>query len=90
MIDTSLYTRQPKQIVVYSVNWCPDCRRTRYFLIRRHIPYLEVDVDNDPAADAFVRTINQGSRSVPTMVFPDGSTLVEPSTEELNRKFSTS
>lgn len=90
MSDPNLYNRQPSQIVVYSVNWCPDCRRAKYFLIRRKIPYLEVDIDNDPTAADFVRKVNRGNRTVPTMIFPDGSLLVEPSNDELAKRFSPS
>ncbi len=90
MHDPNLYNRQPNKIVVYSVNWCPDCRRAKFFLLRRKIPYLEVDIDNDPTAADFVRKLNQGDRTVPMMVFPDGSLLIEPSNDDLIRRFSDS
>jgi mycoredoxin len=90
MTARDLLTRQPEQIVMYSVEWCPDCRRAKFFLKRRNIPYLEVNVDADEQAAAFVREINSGYRSLPTIIFPDGSILVEPSDHELQEKFSTS
>ena len=52
--------------------------------------YLEVNVDADERGSMFVREINAGSRSVPTIVLPDGSVMVEPSNEELSEKFSKS
>ena len=90
MTDTVLYTRRPDRIVMYSVDWCPDCRRAKFFFIRKHIPYLEVNVDTDPAAETFIKKLNHGNRCVPTIVFPDGSLLVEPSIAQLSEKFSTS
>jgi mycoredoxin len=88
MNDPDLYTLSPSQIVVYSVDWCPDCRRARYFFKRREIAVLEINVDQDKKAAEFVKQINNGNRSVPTIIFPDGSKMVEPSEAELNAKFN--
>jgi mycoredoxin len=90
MTANNLYTRRPAEIVMYSVDWCPDCKRAKFFFKRNHINVIEVNVDADERAAAFVREINSGARSVPTIVFPDGSVMVEPSTEELAEKFSKS
>jgi mycoredoxin len=73
---------------MYSVEWCPDCRRAKFFFKRKKIEVLEVDVNVDNKAADFVKELNHGNRSVPTIIFPDGSMMVEPSTEELEAKFS--
>jgi mycoredoxin len=73
-------------IKVYAANWCGDCRRTRRFLDRHKIPYEWINIDKDPQGEQFVLTTNRGMRSVPTIVFPDGSILVEPSDTELAAK----
>jgi mycoredoxin len=86
----NLYSRQPTAIVMYSVDWCPDCKRAKFFFKRNNIAVIEVNVDDDENGAAFVREINAGARSVPTIIFPDGSIMVEPSTEELSEKFSKS
>lgn len=85
--SNDLYTSNPSQIVMYAVDWCPDCRRARLFLKHKGISYLEVNVDRDKKADSFVRKVNNGNRSVPTIVFPDGTIMVEPSSAELNARF---
>lgn len=85
---SDLYTTTPSRIVMYSVDWCPDCRRARFFFKRNNIPVLDVNVDQDKEADAFVKKLNNGNRSVPTILFPDGTKLVEPSEAELTAKFS--
>ena len=82
-----LYARNPSQITMYCVNWCPDCRRAKFFFERKQIPYLEVNVEQDKEAAEFVKALNNGNRSVPTIVFPDGAIMVEPSKEELEAKF---
>jgi mycoredoxin len=50
------------------------------------VTYHWIDIDRDSAAGRFVEQVNHGYRSVPTIVFPDGSILVEPSDEQLRRK----
>ena len=89
-MSADLYSLNPKQIVMYSVEWCPDCRRAKFFFKRKKIDVLEVDVNADKNAEAFVKELNNGNRSVPTIILPDGSMMVEPSTEELEKKFSQS
>jgi thioredoxin reductase (NADPH) len=70
-------------ITVYGAHWCPDCRRSKQFLGEHQIPYEWVDIEQDPAAEQFVIEKNAGKRIIPTIVFGDGSFLVEPSNEEL-------
>jgi mycoredoxin len=87
-MSSDLYSLKPTQIVMYSVEWCPDCRRAKFFFKRKHIEVLEVDVNADKTAEQFVKGLNNGNRSVPTIIFPDGSMMVEPSSAELEAKFS--
>ncbi|HEY7281673.1 MAG TPA: glutaredoxin domain-containing protein [Actinomycetota bacterium] len=76
----------PDEIVVYSTTWCSDCRRAKRVLDRLGARYRWIDVDEDEvAADRVVR-INRGLRVVPTILFPDGTIMTEPSDEELTRK----
>jgi len=89
-MSADLYSLKPSQIVMYAVEWCPDCRRAKFFFKRKKIDVLEVDVNSDKKAEEFVKELNNGYRSVPTIILPDGSMIVEPSTEELESKFSQS
>ena len=77
-----------KQIQVYGTSWCPDCARTRQFLTTRSIPFAWCDIDEDKKGCAYVEQVNKGNRSVPTIVFPDGSIMVEPSNAELEKKLA--
>jgi glutaredoxin-like protein len=83
---SDLYTKSPSTIVMYSTSWCSDCKRAKKFLDKFHIPYIDIDVDDDEQGKAFVMEVNNGARVVPTIVFPDGGILVEPSTQELREK----
>lgn len=86
---SDLYTTQPSKIVLYGVNWCPDCRRARSVFADQSVLYLDVDIDADNQAEAFVKSLNRGNRSVPTIVFPDGSKLVEPPNSVLAEKLKS-
>jgi len=73
-------------IVVYGTSWCPDCVRAKLFLEMRHVPFHWVNVEQDEQAMAYIEQVNGGLHRVPTLVFPDGSVLVEPTNAELSRK----
>lgn len=73
-------------IIMYGTTWCYETRRARAAFEKNNIPYIWIDIDEDMEARRFVESVNNGCRSVPTIVFPDGSMLVEPSVAELNRK----
>lgn len=70
----------------YGVNWCGDCKRSKRVFSDTQVPYVYYDLDENPRAVEFVKSVNQGMRRVPTIVFPDGSMLVEPSDGVLRTK----
>jgi glutaredoxin-like protein len=76
-------------IKVIGARWCGDCIRVIHFLETHQIPYQWVDIDKDTQAEQFVIKVNHGFRSVPTIIFEDGSLLVEPSTRELEDKINS-
>ena len=85
-----LYTLNPTQIIMYVTESCADCVRVKKYFEAKGISYRRVGLEGDAKAAEFVTQINRGFRSVPTIVFPDGSILVEPGWEELNEKFPAS
>jgi mycoredoxin len=78
------------EITLYGTTWCGTTRRARLLLDKYNIPYQWVDIDLDEEAAKFVEKVNHGNRSVPTIIWKDGSTSVEPSNEELARKLGVS
>ena len=74
------------EIKLYGTRWCSQTRRSQKILDHNDIPYEWLDIDQDLEAGRFVEKTNRGFLSVPTIVFPDGSILVEPTDAELRRK----
>jgi glutaredoxin-like protein len=77
-----------EQIRVYGTKWCPDCIRAKQVLGRHNIQFTWYDIEEDEQALAYVEGVNGGYQSVPSIVFPDGSILVEPSNAELEKKLA--
>jgi mycoredoxin len=75
----------PANIKFYGAMWCGDTRRARNWFDSHNIAYQWIDVDKDKEAEAFVKSVNNGFRSIPTILFADGSKLVEPSTSKLEQ-----
>ncbi|HEX8990732.1 MAG TPA: glutaredoxin family protein [Anaerolineales bacterium] len=82
-----VYSLKPSQIVMYTTRICADCRRAKAFFEANNISFLQIGIEDDEKATRFVGEINHGYQSVPTIIFPDGAILVEPTWEELRSKF---
>ena len=77
-------------ITVYGAPWCPDCKRSKQFLGEQRVPYNWVDIDQDEEGRRYVQQANNGRQIIPTVLFEDGSILVEPSNAELAAKLGIS
>lgn len=77
---------QDPKIKVYGASWCPDCQRAKQFLGEQRVPYAWIDVDEDKDGLRYIEQVNNGKHIIPTIVFEDGSILVEPTNAELAEK----
>ncbi len=75
-------------IVMYGTTWCSDCTRAKRFFERNEVDYKWVNIDQETEFVDYVLGVNDGMRSVPTIVFGDGSILVEPSDRDLALKLN--
>ncbi len=75
-----------KKIQFYGAMWCGDCRRSKYFLDENKIKYDFHNTDGNQKAAEFVEKKNNGMCSIPTIIFPDGYFLVEPTNSQLAEK----
>ena len=73
-------------ITMYSADWCGDCVRSKRLLDSLEVSYEVIDVESVPGASEKVIEINGGKRSIPVILFPDGTHLTEPSDIDLKAK----
>jgi len=71
-------------IIFYGASYCGDCRRAKEHLDSLGCEYTYIDLEEHPEAAEKVMEINKGYQSIPTIIFPDGKVLIEPSNEELD------
>lgn len=79
----------PAGIKVYATPYCGDTRRARRVLDELQVGYDFIDIRADLEGARWVMEVNHGLRSSPTILFPDGSILVEPSEATLRAKLRT-
>jgi mycoredoxin len=77
---------ETQPIKFYGTSWCGDCRRAKAVFAELQVPYMWIDIDQNPQAAVFVQQVNRGLRRMPKIIFPDGSILVEPDSESLHAK----
>ena len=81
-------SESPNVVTMYSTAWCGYCHRLRSQLDREGIDYQVVDIENDPSAAELVMSVNGGMQTVPTLVFPDGSALTNPSLAQVKQRLA--
>ncbi|MFL2644888.1 MAG: glutaredoxin domain-containing protein [Dehalococcoidia bacterium] len=74
------------EIKMYGTTWCGDCKRAKAFFEKHNIEYDWFDTDENEDFENYVKSLNNGNRIVPTILFEDGSMLVEPSDDDLAKK----
>lgn len=77
------------ELTVYTTSWCPFSRRLVTDLNRAGIDFTDIDVDDDADAAALVQQLNNGNRTVPTVVFADGSSLTNPPVAQVQAKLAS-
>lgn len=75
-------------LTMYTTSWCGYCVRLKDGLAREGIPYTEVNIETDPDAAEMVMRVNGGNRTVPTLVFADGTALTNPSLAQVKAQLA--
>ncbi|MBC3761434.1 mycoredoxin [Quadrisphaera oryzae] len=75
-------------ITMYTTTWCGYCKILKKGLQREGITWNEVNIEEVPGAAEYVQSVNGGNQTVPTVVFPDGSSATNPSLAEVKAKLS--
>ena len=76
-------TADAASVTMYTTTWCGYCFRLKKLMQREGIPFAEVDIEADASAAEVVMAANGGNRTVPTLVFTDGTALTNPSIEQV-------
>jgi mycoredoxin len=75
-------------LTMYTTTWCAFCKRLKSQLARDGIEVAEVDIEQVPGAAEYVMSVNGGFQTVPTVLFPDGSALTNPSAAAVKQRLS--
>ena len=76
----------PGTVLMFSTTWCGYCRRLKTLLDREGIGYTEVNIEQDDFLARFVEDANGGNQTVPTLLFPDGSTATNPTLDQVKER----
>jgi mycoredoxin len=76
-------------LTMYSTTWCGYCYRLKSQLDRAGIDHVVIDIEQDLAAAEYVMSVNGGDKTVPTVRFPDGAALTNPSFAEVQERLAT-
>ncbi|MCL1801711.1 MAG: mycoredoxin [Promicromonosporaceae bacterium] len=68
----------PGNVTIYTTSWCGYCKSLTTQLTSLKVPFTKIDIEQDSNAAAYVEHVNGGNRTVPVVLFPDGTTLTNP------------
>nr|WP_308190845.1 mycoredoxin [Arthrobacter hankyongi] len=80
------YIPETGTITMFSTSWCGYCRRLKSQLDSQGIGYREINIEDVPGTAELVEKINGGNQTVPTLLFPDGSSATNPSLSEVRER----
>ena len=75
-------------VTMYTTQWCGFCKRLKAQLARVGVEMAEIDIERDEAAAQFVESVNGGNQTVPTVLFPDGTALTNPSAAQVKKQLA--
>jgi len=75
-------------LTMYTTTWCGYCSRLKAMLQREGIEYQEVNIESDDHAAELVMSVNGGNRTVPTVVFPNGTALTNPTLAQVKAELA--
>lgn len=86
--STDVYTPQSGGITMFSTSWCGYCRRLKSQLNAQGLRYTEINIEEVPGTAELVEQLNNGNQTVPTVIFPDGTTATNPSLLEVKERLA--
>jgi mycoredoxin len=89
MSSSALKHPAPGSVTMFSTSWCGYCNRLKAQMGREGIAFTEVNIEEVPDAVKFVMNANDGNQTVPTLLFPDGSSATNPSINEVKKRLAS-
>jgi len=89
MSAPALYTPAAGSVVMFSTSWCGYCKNLKSQLERAGVHYTEVNIEEVEGTAQLVADVNGGNQTVPTLVFPDGSTATNPSLADVQARLAS-
>ncbi|HEY2174558.1 MAG TPA: mycoredoxin [Mycobacteriales bacterium] len=80
---------QGSSLTMFTTTWCGYCQRLKKQMEREGIDFGEVDIEQDDGAADLVMKVNGGNQTVPTLLFPDGSALTNPTVDQIREKLAS-
>lgn len=80
---TETPTAAPADVTMYTTTWCGYCVRLKKLMQIEGITFAEVNIEVEEGAADVVERANGGNRTVPTLVFADGTALSNPSIDQV-------
>ena len=74
---------------MYSTEWCGYCKRLKSQLNEIGITFEEINIEEVPGTAEIVEKVNGGNRTVPTLVFSDGTAMTNPSAKQVQEKLAS-
>ncbi len=84
--DVATHLPPAGTVTMFTTTWCGYCRRLKAQMDDAGVPYREVDVEAHPDAAELVERVNDGNRTVPTVLFPDGTAATNPSLRQVTER----
>lgn len=75
-------------VTMYTTSWCGYCVRLKKMMQSEGIEFAEVNIETDERAADLVMAANGGNRTVPTLVFADGSALTNPGIDQVKAQLA--
>ncbi|MGI8881654.1 MAG: mycoredoxin [Jatrophihabitans sp.] len=75
-------------VTMYTTTWCGYCKRLKRGMQDAGIQFAEVNIEEDDAAAELVMNANGGNRTVPTLIFDDGTALTNPTLADIKTQLA--
>lgn len=85
-VTTEAFLPAAGTITMFSTSWCGYCKRLKSQLEKQGIGYTEINIEDVPGTAELVESLNGGNQTVPTIIFPDGTSATNPSAHEVTTR----